>query len=68
MQLGALTLVIATPGVLGAELVPHLILVLPPLAIGTALGLVCFGRVGTTVFRQAVLSVIVISGLGLVFP
>lgn len=66
MQMSALAMMLATPGLLGPELLELSLLSVVPLGFGTVLGLYCFGRVDAEIFRFAVLAIILVSGAGLV--
>ena len=65
MQLVALTMMLAIPGLLTRELLDLALLAAPGVVAGTALGLVLYGRASAETFRTAVLAIIATSGLGL---
>ena len=65
MQLLALALMLSR-NTLPSQMLVHLTLSLPALAVGATLGIVIFRRIGDTSFRQVVLAVLLIAGLLLV--
>jgi uncharacterized membrane protein YfcA len=66
MQIVALGLMAATPGLLTAEVFGHVRIALPPLLAGTALGLLLHGRAGAVLSRHAILLAVLASGAALV--
>jgi uncharacterized membrane protein YfcA len=66
MQCIALTLLVARSS-FSAKSAIDLLLVLPALAAGTALGIAMFGRVNEGAFRRVTLAILLVAGLALVF-
>jgi uncharacterized protein len=64
MQVLALTMLVLD-GDIGGEVVISLFFAFPALAAGVALGLALFGRVPDAQFRQAILGLLLVSGLAL---
>lgn len=63
MQVFALVMLLAA-GQLDREIVAHVILTLPALGFGTAAGLLLYGRASDRQFRQIVLALLFVTGLG----
>jgi uncharacterized membrane protein YfcA len=66
MQVLALALLLARHSMPSKVLVDA-VLGLPALMAGTALGIAFFGRMNDVLFRRAILTVLLVAGLGLVF-
>lgn len=67
MQFLAIVLLLLQPAKLPDGLFANLLISLPALALGTYIGLKLFGKADDTMFRRAVLGLLLISGLVLAF-
>lgn len=66
MQVFALALMLMNPGVIDRTLLVSVGLALPALAAGTLIGVILFGRVDDRRFRIVVLSLLLVSGVGMI--
>ena len=67
MQIWAILLIIYTRGTAEGIPVTYLLVAMPALVVGTLTGTSLFGKVDDVLFRKSVLTLLVISGLGLIW-